>query len=141
MKKPVIALLSLMSFYFSNAQSIAEKDINKVLSNQVVSWNAGDLDVFMEGYWNNDSLMFVGKKGVTYGYQNVLNNYRKGYPDTAAMGQLSYDIIHIKELSPAYYFIVGKYHLARSIGDAQGHFTLLFRKINGKWLIICDQSS
>jgi len=141
MKKAFIFLCFIGSFAFSNAQSIAVKEINKLLNDQVTSWNAGNVDEFMTAYWNDDSLMFVGKNGVTYGYGNVLNNYRKHYPDTVAMGRLSYNILHIKELSPSYYFIVGKYTLNRSIGDAQGHFTLLFRKINGKWMIICDQSS
>jgi hypothetical protein len=95
----------------------------------------------MKGYWESDSLMFIGKSGVTYGWQNTLNNYKKGYPDTATMGKLNFTIIKVKRLSGEYYQVVGKWHLKRSIGDLSGHYTLLFQKIKGDWVIVTDHSS
>jgi hypothetical protein len=118
-----------------------EKAILALLTRQASDWNRGDVDAFMKGYWENDSLMFVGKTGVTYGWQNTLNNYKKGYPDTAAMGKLSFDFIKVKRLSKKYYFVVGKWSLKRSIGDISGHYNLLLEKINGQWVIIADHSS
>jgi hypothetical protein len=47
----------------------------------------------------------------------------------------------VKQLSSAYIHVIGKWHLRRSIGDAGGHFTLVFKKINGRWVIISDHSS
>ncbi|WP_204325570.1 hypothetical protein, partial [Stenotrophomonas maltophilia] len=79
----------------------------------------------MKGYWKNDSLLFVGKTGPRYGFQTTLENYKKGYPDTTAMGQLSFNILQVKRLSPDYYFVVGKWMLKRSIGNLSGHYTLL----------------
>ena len=95
----------------------------------------------MQGYWQNDSLMFIGKSGITYGWQQTLNNYKKNYPDTTAMGKLNFEFIEIKRLSVNYFFVAGKWHLARTIGNLDGAFTLLFRKINGKWLIVVDHTS
>ena len=125
----------------SFSQSRDEKEVRDILAKQNAAWNRGDLDAFMIGYWNNDSLMFIGKSGITYGYKNTLSNYKKNYPDTMVMGKLTFTLIHVKQLSPQYFHVAGKYHLARSIGDASGHFTLMFRKINGKWVIISDHSS
>lgn len=105
------------------------------------AWNAGNLERFMDPYWNNDSLMFIGKSGVTYGWQNTLNNYRKGYPDSAAMGKLNFEILQVKRLSVLYFSVVGKWNLTRSIGNVGGHFTLLFKRIKNKWVIISDHSS
>ncbi len=85
--------------------------------------------------------MFIGKSGVTYGWQNTMDNYKKGYPDTAAMGKLMFDIINVKRLSVLYFSVVGKWHLTRSIGDVGGHFTLLLKKIKNRWVIISDHSS
>ena len=68
-------------------------------------------------------------------------NYKKGYPDTAAMGKLNFDILEVKRLSVMYFFVVGKWHLTRSIGDVGGHFTLLFKRVKNKWLIVADHSS
>lgn len=118
-----------------------EKEIRKILNNQTEAWNRGDVDAFMVGYWENDSLMFIGSGGVTYGYKNTLANYKKRYPDTAAMGRLTFNLIQVKRLSAEYYHVTGKWMLKRIIGDISGHFTLLFRKIKGKWLIISDHSS
>jgi hypothetical protein len=70
-----------------------------------------------------------------------LNNYKKNYSDTVAMGKLKFDLIQVKKLSKEYYSVTGKWFLKRTIGDLSGHFTLLFRKINNKWVIISDHSS
>ena len=122
-------------------QSKDEIQIRKILNTQTQSWNRGDVKAFMKGYWENDSLMFIGKSGVTYGYKNTLENYKKNYPDTAAMGKLTFTLIQVKRLSPEYYHVTGKWHLKRTIGDIGGHYTLLFRKIKGQWVIISDHSS
>src|SRR5262245_54932613 len=120
-----------------SAQSKASRDekaVIQLMDEQNKAWNRGDLEGFMKGYWESDSLMFVGKSGVTYGYKNTLENYKKGYPDTAAMGKLTFMNIKISRLSNEYYFIVGKWYLKRSIGDVSGHYNLLLRKINGRWV-------
>jgi ketosteroid isomerase-like protein len=135
-----IFLLLLVSFGI-NAQSKTERKIIKLLHDQDESWNKADIEGFMTTYWNNDSLMFIGKSGVTYGWNNTLNNYKKGYPNTEAMGKLNFNLIQIKKLSRKYYHVTGKWHLTRTVGDLQGHFTLLLKKIKGKWLIISDHSS
>jgi ketosteroid isomerase-like protein len=140
MKQLFLALL-LVSITGAKAQSADESAIRKLLAQQTAAWNRGDVDSFMKGYWENDSLMFIGKSGVTYGWYNTLKNYKKGYPDTASMGQLSFTLIQVKKLSPKYYHVTGKWFLKRSVGDIGGHYTLLFEKINGQWVIISDHSS
>jgi ketosteroid isomerase-like protein len=123
------------------AQHKDEQAIRQILTDQTTEWNKGNLEAFMKGYWKNDSLLFVGKTGPRYGFQTTLDNYHKGYPDTAAMGKLSFNIIQVKRLSPDYYFVLGKWMLKRSMGDLSGHYTLLFRKIAGQWKIVVDHSS
>ncbi|HEY6064120.1 MAG TPA: DUF4440 domain-containing protein [Chitinophagaceae bacterium] len=140
MKKLLFAM-AIFSSATVAAQSKDELSIRKILENQTAAWNRGDIDGFMNGYWENDSLMFIGKSGVTYGWSNTLKNYKKNYPDTATMGKLAFTLIEVKKLSKEYYHVTGKWFLKRSIGDIGGHFTLLFRKINGRWVIISDHSS
>ncbi len=123
------------------AQSSAETAIRSILAQQSSAWNRGDIEGFMKGYWKNDSLMFIGKKGITYGWQNTLDNYKKGYPDKEAMGKLRFSIIQVKNLSEQYQQVTGQWQLKRNIGDLEGYFTLLFRKIKGQWVIISDHSS
>ena len=140
MKKGIL-LPALFFSLIAFTQSGDELTIRKVLSDQVNAWNKGDIVGFMQGYWKNDSLMFIGKSGINWGWQKTLENYKKGYPDTTAMGKLSFNIIVVKKLSPEYYYVVGKWMLTRSIGDLSGHYNLLFRKISGSWFIIADHSS
>src|SRR3954469_15860918 len=137
-------ILAFVTTFFSVASFAQSKDelaIRSVMDVQVKAWNSEDLDAFMQTYWKSDSLLFVGLKGPSYGWQNTLEGYKKRYPDTVSMGKLDFKILQIKSLSSEYSFVLGKWHLKRTIGDAGGYFTLLFRKINGKWLIVVDHTS
>jgi len=139
--KRIFFLSALFFSLVGFSQTNDEFTIRKVLDRQTESWNKGDIKGFMQGYWKDDSLMFIGKNGIHWGWQTTLENYKKNYPDTAAMGRLSFNIILVKKLSPEYFYVVGKWMLSRSIGDLSGHYNLLFKKINGQWFIIADHSS
>lgn len=115
--------------------------IRALLQKQTSSWNQGDLDAFMTTYWQSDSLIFIGKRDPTYGWQATLDNYKKSYPDTTAMGKLAFNILELKPLASDVYFVVGKWHLQRTIGDLEGHFSLIIKRIKGSWKIIADHSS
>lgn len=136
-----ILLAFLLFPFLSFSQQKEEKEIHKLLAAQTEAWNRGNIEGFMQTYWKSDSLMFIGKNGITRGWQNTLNKYKKSYPDTAAMGQLSFDVLQVKRLSVMYFYVVGKWMLKRTIGDVSGHYDLLLRKIKGRWYIIADHSS
>lgn len=126
-----------------SAQKSDEQIIRNSLAIQTEAWNKGDLEKFMSIYWNSDSLKFIGKTGITYGWKQTLENYKKGYPDPESMGTLDFELIEVKRLSVIYFYVVGKWHLKRSEskGDLSGHFTLLFKKIKQNWVIVSDHSS
>jgi len=123
------------------SQDKNETAIRKLMDEQSAAWNKGDIDAFMHGYWESDSLMFIGKSGVTYGWNNTLKNYKKGYPDVTAMGTLQFTLIKVQRLSGRYYHVTGKWYLKRTIGDLSGHYTLLFHKLHKRWVIVSDHSS
>src|SRR4051812_21536861 len=127
MKNFICLCFISLSFLPVSAQS-AESAVRAVLHEQIETWNNGNVDAFMKTYWKSDSLLFIGKAGPVHGWQTTLENYKKNYPDKAAMGTLDFDILEIRSLSQDYNFVVGKWHLARSSGDLGGYFTLLFRK-------------
>jgi ketosteroid isomerase-like protein len=126
---------------FATAQTKDVKEILQILGAQEKAWNEGNIDEFMHGYWENDSLVFVGKNGLTYGYNNTLANYKKNYPDKTYMGKLKFTIISKQALGSQYFSIIGKWELTRTVGNLSGHYTLLLKKINGEWKIISDHSS
>jgi len=133
--------LTILFFSFSFVKAQDRESILKILNDQTVSWNSGSLEQFMSGYLKSDSLMFVGKSGVTYGWENVLRNYKKGYPNKAAMGILSFNIKKIDLLSPDAAFVMGSFHLKRENDAPSGHFTLVFKKFKDGWKIVSDHSS
>ena len=140
MKKLILScFLLLTTCFFIKAQD--REAIIKLMHNQQIAWSNGDLDGFMQGYWKSDSLMFIGKRGPTYGWQQTLDGYKKGYPDKAAMGKLTFRIDKVQLLSKTDAFVMGAWSLAREKDAPGGYFTLWFRKINGDWKIVCDHTS
>jgi hypothetical protein len=121
--------------------SADKQGILQTLRDQQNAWNEGNIPKFMEGYWKSDSMQFIGARGINFGWQTTLDNYKKGYPDTVAMGKLSFDILRINPISADAAWLTGRFYLKRTIGDASGIFTLVLRKIEGKWLVVYDHTS
>ncbi|TXG36662.1 YybH family protein [Seonamhaeicola maritimus] len=118
-----------------------KEDIKAVLETQRLAWNKGDIKTYMEGYWKNDSLKFYGKSGITNGWKNTLDRYLKAYPSKNHTGELNFKINAISKITQKAYYVLGEYHLKWEIGNADGIFMLVFKKINGEWKIIADTSS
>jgi hypothetical protein len=136
-----IILIAFTSVARNKISNKEKSEINRLLDKQVAAWNAGNLEKFMETYWNSDRLVFVGSRGPTYGWQATLNNYKKGYPDKAAMGNLEFKILDISKIDRKTVFVIGRFVLTREIGNLSGHFTLNIQKVKGEWMIVSDHSS
>jgi hypothetical protein len=141
MKKLFIIIMCCILSTRLFAGNTDEQQIRQILAAQVTEWNKGSIDGYMQGYWENDSLLFIGAKGPRYGYKATLEKYKEAYPDAAHMGTLISTVTSMQRLSAGYYFIVGTWALKRSAGDVSGSYTLLLRKIKGQWVIVCDHSS
>ncbi|MFD0748627.1 YybH family protein [Mucilaginibacter calamicampi] len=138
MKKLLLICVFTLTAHTMFAQD--SKNIIAVMNKQMAAWNSGDLEGFMQGYWKSDSLLFVSSKP-THGWQATLNNYKRGYPDKAAMGKLSFDIIKVDVLDDKNAFVYGAWHLKREKDNPGGYFTLLFKKIKGEWKVVVDHTS
>ncbi|TCK65182.1 hypothetical protein DFQ05_2397 [Winogradskyella wandonensis] len=155
MKKYIIALgLALITYACISVRAdvgdvtvIEETDYNtakaailKVMDDQQNAWNKGDLEGFMQGYWKSDSLKFYGSNGLTKGWQNTLDNYKRGYLTKAETGTLNFVINDVSKIDGNNYWVMGEYHLKREVGDADGVFIIIFKMINGEWKIVADMS-
>lgn len=114
--------------------------ILKVLDQQQKAWNNYDLEGFMQGYWKSDSLKFYGSNGVTQGWQQTLTNYNNRYPSKDHTGDLKFTIDAVSIIEINTYYVMGQYHLKRNVGDANGTFMIIFKKIDDEWKIIADSS-
>lgn len=140
--KNLLLILALGLFCQSSfGQGKAEAHIRSIMSQQESAWNTGDIEGFMNGYWESENLMFIGKSGVNRGWQTTLDNYKRSYPDKTAMGTLTFDILQVDVLNRKSAFVIGKWHLQRDAGDLEGHYTLLWKKVEGEWVIVADHSS
>lgn len=141
--KYFILILTLSLTFISCSKSNPEEDkqtIINIMKAQEKAWSNHDLEGFMEGYWKSDSLKFYGSSGLTYGWDQTLANYKKGYPTKDHSGTLNFKINDITPISDDAYYVMGEYHLTRPVGDANGVFMIIFKKINGEWKIVADTS-
>ena len=143
MKKIVFsgALLFILSVAVFGQSSKDASAVRKVMDEQVVAWNAGNIEEFMFGYWKSEKLRFVSGDRITLGWQQTLDNYKKTYSTGALMGKLSFSDLDITVLSKDAAFVVGSWSLARDKDNPKGKFTLLFRKFKDGWRIVTDHSS
>lgn len=141
MYKIIFTIILQIHSLFLLSQNIEEKNaIKEVLNNQAIAWNNGNIKEYMNGYWKNDSLKFISKKGINYGWETTLKHYEKSYPNKATMGISSFELLSIDVHSDEIAYVVGNWKLKREKGDIGGLFTLLMKKINGEWKIICDHT-
>ncbi len=118
------------------------KKIKSVLDRQVEAWNRRDLEGFMNGYWQSDSLTFYsGGVGVS-GWKTTLDRYRNRYQSAGnEMGQLDFSDIQIELLGPTSAFVRGHWRLKMSASEPGGLFTLVFRRMGDSWKIVHDHTS
>ena len=131
----------ICQFQNLNAQDKNSQEIRQVLEKQQIDWNKGRIEEFMQGYWHSDKLVFVGKSGLTWGWEPVLNNYQKNYDSPEKRGTLNFEIYQIKPLNPNNAYVIGKWKIERKNEIIQGHFLLIFQKIKKQWKIIADHTS
>ena len=142
----LILILSQQTIQAQQLNNEDKNDVIKVLYDQEAKWNDGNISGYMEGYYQSDSLKFITKNGVTYGWENTLQKYKKSYPDKAAMGNLKFEVININALCENKAIMTGKWTLSfkgsiNTKPDIVGYFTLIWQKFDGKWFIIIDHTS
>jgi len=123
----------------SNSSDEAAR-IVEILQRQADAWNRGDILEFMETYWKDDRLTFSGGGQTMRGWQATLERYQKSYPKEK-MGKLHFDGISCDLLSTDAALVLGDWHLDLAGQKKDGNFSLVLRKLDGRWLIIHDHSS
>ena len=117
--------------------------VRALLARQQAAWNRGDLEAFMAGYAQTDTLRFASGGTVRTGWQTTLDRYRRSYPDTAAMGTLSFGSLDLTILSPRSVLVFGRWQLQRAKDTPSGLFTLLVHRPtpDAAWRIVHDHTS
>ena len=115
--------------------------IKKMLSNQQECWNNGDIDGFMQGYWQSEKLIFTSlRHKPAYGWNNTLERYKNSYPTKSSMGELKFQILDLKLISKTTAILKGKWELIREKDNPNGIFWLDIDKFDKDWLITKDST-
>ena len=115
--------------------------VEKVLRAQQEAWNRGDVRAFMDHYWKSDDLTFSSGGKTTRGWKATLDGYRERYPTREKMGRLTLGGLEITPLGDAAALVLGQWKLDGLGQPVGGNFTLVLRKIDGRWVIVHDHTS
>lgn len=134
-------ILETLACWLPGAEPTDVSAIKRTLAAQAEAWNRGDIPGFMEGYWKSDKLRFASGGSITHGWQTTLERYLKRYPDQATMGTLTFTDHEVTQLAPDAALVFGKWELQRANDKPWGLYTLVLRKLDGRWLIVSDHTS
>ena len=140
MKLTFLLLFGMLLSCSPNDKKVAT-EINAIMQTQEGAWNQGDIEAFMEPYLHNDSLVFIGSKGLNFGWQKVLDNYKSSYPTPIEMGNLKFKNKLFRPLGNQHFWVAGAWTLYREKDTLSGHYTLVWERKNNTWVIISDHSS
>ena len=115
--------------------------IKTILKAQQDCWNNGDIDGFMQGYWNSEDLVFTSlNHKPAYGWQNTLKRYKESYPTRSAMGELGFEILDLQLISEKNASLKGKWKLIRENDQPNGMFWCDLGKFDDNWVITKDST-
>jgi len=118
-----------------------ELQIVNVLNAQADAWNRGDLEGFMEPYWQSDELTYSGSGQTRDGWTELLGRYKERYPTSERMGRLEFDQLRLRLLGRDAALVIGRWHLQREGDPVGGTFSLVFQRMDNRWVIIHDHTS
>jgi uncharacterized protein (TIGR02246 family) len=115
--------------------------VEAMLRTQEQAWNDGNLDGFMEHYWKSDALTFSSGGDTTRGWTATRDRYRTRYPTRETMGRLTLTDFEITPLGDSAALVLGRWQVARDSEPLAGNFSLVTRKIDGRWVVVHDHTS
>jgi ketosteroid isomerase-like protein len=96
----------------------------------------------MAGYLKTDELVFTSGSRIRRGWQVTYDAYSKRYGTAKeTMGKLTFSKLEVHPLGEDAAWVLGRWDLAGPKEASGGIFTLVMRRIDGKWLVVHDHTS
>ncbi len=125
----------------SSALRDPEEIIVATLHAQTAAWNEGNLQAFMETYWNDDDLKFVSGTAITKGWSPTMKRYRERYADESGLGQLSFEKTDVEMVTDDVAVVTGRFNHVKNEEASSGVFTLVMKRVGGVWRIVHDHTA
>ena len=138
----ILVALALADDTNSDGQWGKDKQaIAAIIAVQNKAWNAGSIDDFMQHYWRSEKLTFSAGGKTTRGWIATRDRYKKRYQTPEQMGQLKFSQLEFERLGNSAAFVIGRWQLQKRSELVGGNFSIVLRKLDGRWLIVHDHSS
>ncbi|MEO8277396.1 MAG: nuclear transport factor 2 family protein [Thermoanaerobaculia bacterium] len=124
-----------------NSPNPLRQELGALLDRQAADWSRGDIEAFASIY--ADDATFVAPSGMTQGRAALVERYRKRYPDRAAMGALTLEVLELRAAGSdaATASLVARWTLRfAEKPPASGLTLLVFERQKGGWRIVQDAS-
>jgi uncharacterized protein (TIGR02246 family) len=120
------------------ARAAVASELGDLLAAQASAWSRGDLDAFASLY--AEDALFLSPTGTTRGRAELVERYRRRYPDAAAMGRLTLEVVEVRAGSETA-GVAARWTLSYpDRPEATGLTLLVFRKSADRWQIVQDAS-
>ncbi len=141
-QKTMAALLLFAAVNLA-AQDKDARAILDVMRLDEKTWNAGDIEGYVDLYAPDDSTRMIYKGGAVFGKPAILAFYKKYWP-REKMGQLRLEHDCVMRLSKKYYWTSGHFYVSypgqADKKEVSGRFSGLMKKVKGRWYIFTDHS-
>src|SRR5579875_1138111 len=94
----------------AGGQADEQRAILAVLDKSADDWNRGDLEAFARSYKDGSDTELVGSTNV-YGFNAILERYRKHYANRTAMGKLTFSDEDVRQLDDRFATVTAHFHL------------------------------
>ncbi|MFQ5890888.1 MAG: YybH family protein [Gemmatimonadota bacterium] len=116
--------------------------IEEMLAEAAEAWNRGELEGFMDGYLQSPLTTYIGSSGLVVGFDSIRARFTGFFEPGAERGHLAFEALRVRRLGAEHALATARYILRRDEGvTSSGPFTLVLRRVEGKWKIIHDQTS
>ena len=146
-RRSATVFLVFLSLLVSCAEEPSpETQVATLLRMQAEAWSRGDLEAFTSVY--AEDAAFLTADGLTRGRRDVLERYRKRYPNAAAMGKLTLEVIETRVFPPgkdaAGVSVAARWRLEypgqADRKTAEGSTLIVLRRTAKSWEIVQDAS-
>lgn len=116
-------------------------EVVQAMDGMVMAWNNQKLEEALGYYWNSPDLVWINRTGVDKGYQPVFDAYLQDFEDRSRMGNYSYKLLHDEVLGDNAVFTTIEWQITMGEDTIGGVSSLIWQKIDGRWVITKEHAS